>query len=253
MKAVILAGGLGSRLRPFTTTFPKPLMPLGDVPIIEILLRQLRAHGVDEAILLTGHLAYLIEGYLGDGRAMGMTIRYVRETSPRGTAGPLRQLAGQLNDDFLVVNGDLLTDVDYGALMEYHRQAGASLTISTYRREERIELGVLTIDDRGGVLGYDEKPTMAFNISMGLYAMSPSVLARIPDGHYDMPVLVEDLIAAGVRVAARRHDGFWLDIGRPDDYARANELISSHSDRFMHPEGIEEGASRGRRGHDDAS
>ena len=233
MRAVILAGGKGTRLRPFTTSFPKPLMPVGDIPILEVLLRQLRAHGVTEATMLTGHLAYLLEGYFSDGTALGMRIDYLREEAPRGTAGPLHQLAGKLDDDFFVMNGDLLTDLNFTDLLDRHRDSGAGITVSTYRREEKIDLGVLKIAEDGGVVGYDEKPTLHLDISMGVYAMSPPVLARIPDTYYDMPTLILDLLAAGERVNSRPHDGFWLDIGRVDDYTRANEMFAENPAVFL--------------------
>lgn len=233
MRAVILAGGRGTRLRPFTTSFPKPLMPVGDLPILEILLRQLKAHGVTDVTLLTGHLAYLLEGYFEDGRRLGMRIDYLREEQPLGTAGPLRQLAGSLVDDFFVMNGDLLTDLDFSALMEQHRDSGASVTVSVYARPEKIDLGVLKLDDSGDVVGYDEKPTLHLDVSMGAYAMSPKALEEIPVGAYDMPQLILGLLARSQRVSARRHEGFWLDIGRTDDYALANKIFAENPDAFL--------------------
>jgi NDP-mannose synthase len=239
MRAIVLAGGKGTRLKPFTTSFPKPLMPVGDLPILEILLCQLRAHGVAEVTLLTGHLAYLIEGYFADGAALGLHIDYVREDQPLGTAGPLRQLAGKIDDDFYVMNGDLLTDLDFSALMARHRASPATVTVCAYDRAEKIELGVLRIGDSDDVVGYDEKPTLRLDVSMGVYAMSPAVLDRIPAGYYDMPNLILDLLAAGQRVAAHRHGGLWLDIGRPDDYAQANQLFAEN------PGALLPGESRG--------
>lgn len=233
MRAVILAGGRGTRLRPFTTNFPKPLMPIGDVPILEILLRQLKGHGVTDVTIMSGHLGYMLEGYFGDGSSLGLEVRYVREEEPLGTAGPLRQLRGDLSDDFFVMNGDLLTDVDFTALMDRHLGAHGAATVSVYRREERIDLGVLSLARTGEITGYDEKPTMHFDVSMGLYAMSPSVLEVIPDAAYDMPELILDLIAAGKRVVGHRHEGLWLDIGRIDDYERANELFSRDPTMFL--------------------
>jgi len=233
MRAVILAGGKGTRLRPFTTNFPKPLVPVGDVPILEILLRQLKAAGVDEVTLLTGHLAYLLESYFTDGSALGLRIDYLKESVPLGTAGPLRVLAGRIDGDFFVMNGDLLTDVDFVALMHYHRESGAAVTVSTYHRAEQIQLGVLELDGSGDVVGYQEKPTLHLDISMGAYAMSAAVLDRIPDRFYDMPQLIVDLIADGQRVAGRPHPGFWLDIGRVDDYAKANEMFAENPGRFL--------------------
>ncbi len=233
MRAVILAGGRGTRLRPFTASFPKPLMPIGEYPVLEILLRQLRSHGVTDVTILTGHLAYLIEAYFGDGSNFGVRLEFIREDEPLGTAGPLRGLIGRVTDDLLVMNGDLLTDVDYGALLARHKELGADVTISTYRRQERLELGVLTIDDSGRVSRYDEKPTLQLDVSMGLYAMTANVLERIPAGRYDMPNLINDLLADGRPVQSRRHEGFWLDIGRVDDYAKAGEAFAQRPQDFL--------------------
>ncbi|MEV6365691.1 NTP transferase domain-containing protein [Micromonospora sp. WP24] len=236
MRAIILAGGRGTRLRPFTASFPKPLMPVGDIPILEILLRQLKAHGVVEVTLLTGHLAYLLEGYFEDGRRLGLRIDYVREEQPLGTAGPLRQLADTLRDDFLVMNGDLLTDLDFASLMAQHRGSGAPVTVSVYTRAEKIELGVLKVDESGDVVGYDEKPTLELDVSMGAYAMSPKALEQIPAGFYDMPQLIRDVLRRGGRVATWRHGGFWLDIGRVDDYSLANQKFAENPGDFLPPD-----------------
>jgi NDP-sugar pyrophosphorylase family protein len=233
MRAVILAGGKGTRLRPFTTSFPKPLMPVGEIPILEIVLRQLARHGVKDVTMLTGHLAYLLEGYFSDGSALGLRIDYLHEDEPLGTAGPLRQLAGVVSDDFFVMNGDLLTDLDFSALMTTHKAGGCAVTVSTYSRAEKIELGVLQIDKQSHVVGYEEKPTLRYDVSMGVYAMAPGVLDRIPAGFYDMPTLILDLLAAGEPVNSVRHDGLWLDIGRPDDYDEANFLFKNHPDLFL--------------------
>ena len=237
MRAVILAGGRGTRLRPFTTNFPKPLMPIGERPILELLLGQLASHGIRDVVVLCGHLAYLIEGYFGDGAAFGVNVRYVREEEPLGTAGPLRQLAGQVDGDILVMNGDLLTDVDFTALLEHHRAAEAAATVSVYRRHERIELGVLQVGEDDDVTGYDEKPTLDVDVSMGLYALTPRALELIPEGFYDMPHLILSLLAHGERVAAYRHHGLWMDIGRVDDYERANALYLESPGTFL-PHGV---------------
>ena len=233
MKAVLLAGGRGARLRPFTTNFPKPLMPIGDIPILEVLLRQLRHHDVRDITLLTGHLAYLLEGYFGDGSRLGMRMDYVREESPLGTAGPLRSLAGRFVEDLLVMNGDLLTNLDFGSLIQRHAQTDAVATVCTYRRDERVEFGVLKLSEAGDVIGYDEKPTLHVDVSMGAYVMSPSVLAAIPDRPYDMPQLIQELVAQGQRVSTYRHTGVWFDIGRVDDYEQANELFMARPDTFL--------------------
>ena len=230
---MILAGGRGTRLQPFTTSVPKPLMPIGDLPVVEILMRRLQADGVTEVTLLTGHLAHLIEGYFGDGTDRGMRISYLREATPLGTAGPLAQLRGHLDDDFLVMNGDLLTNVDFRAMVDHHHAAAADMTVGTHIQEERLELGVLSIDDAGQVTGYDEKPTLQLSVSMGLYVLAPSVLDLVPEGRYDMPQLVNDALGSGRRVTAFRHPGFWLDIGRVEDYARANEEFNADPSAFL--------------------
>lgn len=233
MRALILAGGRGTRLRPYTTSFPKPLMPVGDLPVVEILMRRLQVHGITDVTLLTGHLAYMIEGYFGDGAGRGMQISYQREETPLGTAGPLARMRGRTDGDFLVMNGDLLTDVDFSALVDHHRAARADMTIAMRTHKERLELGVLSIDEAGHVTGYEEKPTLELPISMGLYVISPGILNLVPDGHYDMPQLVIDALASRRRVTAYGHRGFWLDIGRIDDYARANEEFSANPKRFL--------------------
>jgi NDP-sugar pyrophosphorylase family protein len=224
LHAVVLAGGEGTRLHPYTTVFPKPLMPVGGVPILEILLRHLCRCGVTDVILTTGYLAYLIEGYFGHGSQFDLNIDYLHEDEPLGTAGPLARLAGRLQNDFLVVNGDLLTDLDFSRLMRHHRDTGAAVTVSTYHKTEKINLGVLRITDTGRVLRYDEKPTLDFEVSMGVYAMTPEILHRIPETFYDMPTLISDLLTDHVHVASYRHTRTWLDIGCPDDYHRANDL-----------------------------
>jgi NDP-mannose synthase len=233
VRAVILAGGRGTRLRPFTTIFPKPLVPIGDMPILEIVLRQLQRHGVNDVTILTGYLAYLLEGYFGDGAKLGLSIDYVRETAPLGTAGPLRQLVGRVHDDFFVMNGDLLADLDYSALMERHIEAGCDVTVGTFKHTEKIELGVLQISDHDQVVDYEEKPILHYDVSMGIYAMSPRILTRIPDGYYDMPALILDQLAAGQPVASWRHDGQWLDIGRSDEHDVANELFETFRDTIL--------------------
>jgi NDP-sugar pyrophosphorylase family protein len=233
MNAIILAGGRGTRLHPFTKNFPKPLMPIGDIPILELLLRQLRRHGVSRVTVLSGHLAYLIAAYFGDGAALGLEIDYVRETEPLGTAGPLAQLRGRFNGAVFVLNGDLLTDLDFAALAQRHVDTHSSVTVAVYRRDEQVDLGVVSVDDDGAVVGYEEKPILNLDVSMGAYAISPEVFDAIPAGHYDMPQLIVDLLAERKAIAAYRHTGIWLDIGRPDDYEKANELFARDPAAFL--------------------
>jgi NDP-sugar pyrophosphorylase family protein len=226
IRAVILAGGKGTRLMPLTENIPKPLVPVGGLPILEIIVRQLRHFGIEDLTLSVGHLHGLLESHFGDGSAWGVGIDYSHETDPLGTAGPIA-LVERLSDPFLVLNGDLLCSIDYAALIEQHRSSGAMVTIASYPKEVKIELGVLeTEGDR--LVDYVEKPVIPYRVSMGIYAMSPSVLSAIPKGQrFDLPDLIKRLIADGQRVNLYRFDGYWRDIGTMDEYAAANEEFES--------------------------
>ncbi len=221
MKAVVLAGGKGTRLAPYTKILPKPLMPIGDMPILEILLRQMKKAGVDEVILTVGHLAELLKAFFQDGRRLGLKIRYSFEEQPLGTAGPLSLIEG-LDDTFLITNGDVLTTLDLRALIASHRQSGAAATIATHARQVKVDLGVIQFDGDHEIIGYLEKPRYDFFVSMGIYVFEPRVLEYIPHNTYlDFPDLVLKLIAAGERVKGYPFEGYWQDLGRPDDYEQA--------------------------------
>ncbi len=227
-RAVILAGGKGVRLQPFTASFPKPLVPLGDTPVIEVLIRWLMHYGVTDVTLTLGHLAELIRAYFSYRTQLTekLTLRYVQEETPSGTAGSLSLVEG-LNDTFLVMNGDLLTNLNLKELLQFHKQQGATLTIATHRRQVKIDLGVLDFDDRYRITGYREKPESDYHVSMGIYVYEPRVLKHISPGQYlDFPTLVLRLLEAGEKVCAFPADCIWLDIGRPDDYARAQQLYA---------------------------
>jgi NDP-mannose synthase len=228
LKAVILAGGKGVRLRPFTASFPKPLVPLGDVPIIEILVRQLIQFGITDITLTLGHLAELIKAYFSHRRDLTrqMTLHYIDEEEPTGTAGSLA-FVQNLEETFLVMNGDVLTDLDFDELVAFHRRQGATLSIATHQRQVKIDLGVIDIENNHRVVGYREKPQYSYDVSMGIYVYEPRVLKHIERGKYlDFPDLVLRLLAAGEKVCAMTTECMWLDIGRPDDYARAQELFA---------------------------
>ena len=234
-RAVILAGGLGTRLRPYTTTIPKPLMPVGERPILDLVLRQLRAHDFYHVTISTGHLAELIEAYCGDGAKYDLRIDYAREDEPLGTVGALA-LIDDLDDDFLVMNGDVLTDLDYGALLDRHVANDAVATIATHQRDIQVSLGVLHFDegDETRLTGYSEKPTLHYEASMGVYCFAPSVLAHIePNVRLDFPDLVLRLVAEGQTVRGWRSQDFWLDIGRPEDYELAQEAIERLEDSLV--------------------
>lgn len=228
LRAVILAGGKGVRLRPFTASFPKPLVPLGDMPIIEVLMRRLVHFGITDITLTLGHLAELIKAYFLHRKEFTrqINLHYVDETNPTGTAGSLAFVQG-LNDTFLVMNGDVLTDLDFDELVAFHRQQGAALTIAAHERRVKIDLGVLDFDGNYCVTGYREKPENSYHVSMGIYVYEPRTLRYIEQGKYlDFPDLVLRLMAAGEKVCAMPSDSLWLDIGRPDDYAQAQELFA---------------------------
>jgi NDP-mannose synthase len=237
-RAVILAGGQGTRLRPYTTVLPKPLMPVGDRPILDIVIRQLQHHGFGRVTISTGYLAELIEAFFGDGTRHGIPIDYVREDEPLGTAGALALVEG-LEDDFLVMNGDVLTDVDLATVLAHHRSTDAIATIATHKRHIEVSLGVLRFGDDGDdtrVTDYHEKPQFDYEASMGVYCFSPRVLAYLERGkRLDFPDLILRLIGAGETVRALRSDSFWLDIGRHDDYEEAQEEFERLRDRFLPP------------------
>jgi NDP-mannose synthase len=235
--AVILAGGKGTRLKPFTMTIPKPLLPLGDVPILDIILQQLGASGFDRVILTLGHMAPLFRAHFGDGSPYGVRIEYLREDQPLGTAAPLRQLQ-DAPDAFLVLNGDLLTDLSFRDLLETHREVGAAGTISVAQRQEKIDYGVIDMTSDGTFLDYREKPVLPYYVSMGINVLSPRALQHIPaSGHFDMPDLMLSLHRAGERVHCHRSQCYWQDIGRFDDYTRASEDFLADPRRFLpeHP------------------
>lgn len=230
---VILAGGKGTRLRPYTTVLPKPLMPIGDMPILEIVLRQLSAAGFTSITLSVGHLASLLEAYFGDGNRWGLRVTYSREQEPLGTAAPLRLLTG-LTGTFMVMNGDLLTDLDYVDLVRFHRRKRAAVTVGLARKLVLIDLGVVDTDARDQVTGYTEKPTLEYEVSMGIYVMEPEALNYLPaEGAFDLPDLVKALVADHQVVAAYRFGGLWLDIGRPDDCVEAIEVFENQRAAFL--------------------
>jgi NDP-sugar pyrophosphorylase family protein len=228
LRTIMLAGGKGVRLHPFTANFPKPLVPLGDVPIIEVLMKQLVSFGITDITLTLGHLAELMKAYFHHRQEFTrqLELRYVEEAEPLGTAGSLAFVRG-LDDTFLVMNGDLLTDLNFDELVAFHREQGATLTIAAHKRHVKIDLGVLEIGDDLRITGYREKPETTYHVSMGIYAYEPRVLRFIESGKYlDFPDLVLRLMAAGEKVCAFPCDCLWLDIGRPDDYAKAQEMFA---------------------------
>ena len=225
MRAVVLAGGKGTRLGPFTTILPKPLLPIGDRAILELLVEQLRVHGFTRLTLAVGYLSHLIEAVFGDGSAYGVSIDYHHEDEPLGTAGALAGVRG-LDEPFLMLNGDVITPLDFAELVAVHVAGGSALTIATQVRRATIDFGVLQVEEGDGMLqtvtGYLEKPSSEYAVSMGVYVISPHLLRLIRPGAYlDFPDLVLKALAAGEHVASYGYEGLWLDIGRHEDYEQA--------------------------------
>lgn len=222
-RAVILAGGKGTRLRPYTVTLPKPLVPVGDRAILEIVIEQLRSAGVTRVTMAVNHLAQLLQAYFGDGSRYGLKIDYSLEEQPLGTMGPLRNIA-DLPENFLVMNGDVLTDVDYRAFWQEHLSGGWAASVCTFRRTVKIDFGVLEVSPDGFLTAFREKPEVSHDVSMGIYAFRRDVLKYFPPGPFGFDQLMLTLLERGVPVRCRPHRGQWLDIGRPDDYERAQHL-----------------------------
>lgn len=240
-RAVILAGGRGSRLGPYTTVLPKPLLPVGDRAILDVVIHQLHRLGFDEVTLAVGYLSHLLRAAMGDGSQWGVQIDYVEEREPLGTVGPLASIDG-LDGSFLVMNGDVLTTLNFTELLALHRESGNILTIASHRRVVRTDYGVLHLEGEAGqtrlVSGFEEKPEIPYTVSMGVYAMDARTLEYIEPGvRLDLPDLVLRLIAAGEPVGSYLFDGYWLDIGRHDDYERAITEFSELRDLFLREPG----------------
>ena len=247
VRAVVLAGGRGTRLAPFTTVLPKPLMPIGESSILEIVLGQLEACGISDVTLCVGYLSHLIKAVISDRVSGRVNITYVHEKEALGTAGPLR-FVEDLTSTFLVMNGDVLTTIRYDALVEHHRKDGNLLTIATRERPIKIDYGVLHLGMNGSsnrVFSYHEKPELTSVVSMGIYVLEPEVLSHIPEeGAFDFPTLVQSLLAADLPVGAYPYEGLWFDIGQRSDYERAVEAWMDGMAALDETESVEPGTGR---------
>ncbi|KRT55040.1 sugar phosphate nucleotidyltransferase [endosymbiont of Ridgeia piscesae] len=233
VRAVILAGGKGMRLRPLTTVLPKPLVPLGNKPILEVLMRRLGSFGLKDISICTGYLAEIIMAVCGDGAKYDARISYSGEEKPLGTAAPLARIP-DLPETVIVMNGDLLTTLDFGKMIEFHKAQQADFTIGVYKRDVKIDFGVVQSDDDGLFTGFIEKPTYHYEVSMGVNVINREVIAGIdPDEYLDMPDLIQRVHDQGGKVALYREDCYWLDIGRMDDYATAQEEFAGMEDQFL--------------------
>jgi NDP-mannose synthase len=224
---VILAGGRGTRMSPYTSVIPKPLLPVGQTPILELVLRHLAEHGITRATLALGYMSRYFRSFLrnNDEIAGLVEIDCVEESRPMGTAGAIKSIAG-LDETFLVMNGDILTDLDVNALYEWHRQQGAVLTIATHNQPVRLDFGIVKTGADGSVVDYIEKPTLYHQVSMGIYLYEPCVLNWIGvDERLDFPDLVLRLVRDGRKVSTFATDSLWMDLGRHEDFQRANDLF----------------------------
>ncbi|MBN1870865.1 MAG: NTP transferase domain-containing protein [Candidatus Omnitrophica bacterium] len=233
IQAVILAGGKGSRLRPYTTVLPKPLMPLGEFPIAEVIVRQLKSFGLANIVISTGHLAELIEAYFGNGKRWGVNIRYVREDRALGTAGALK-LIKNLESDFLAINGDVLTDVDYGALLKFHKSKGGIATITVKERVVITDFGVIEVGKNSEMADYIEKPQLKSFMSIGAYILNKRCKAYIKEDEcVGMPELMLRMKQSGEKVFCCPTQAMWLDLGRFDDFNAAQELFEKNKKKFI--------------------
>ncbi len=231
--AVILAGGKGTRLRPYTWVLPKPLMPVGEFPILEIIIKQLVQYNFNHITLAVNHQAELIKAFFGDGSKWNITIEYSLENKPLSTMGPLK-LIKNLPENFLIMNGDILTNLNFGDFYDNHIQNQNIFTISSYIREHINDYGVLETNDMRLLTGFKEKPKTTFEVSMGIYMANKEILNIIPtDTYYGFDHLMLDLIKLNKPASVRSHAGYWLDIGRPDDYHIAIEKFETERTIFL--------------------
>jgi len=234
MRAIILAGGKGTRLRPYTISLPKPLVPIGgEMPILEIVIRQLAKCGFTRVTLAVNHMANIIQAFFGDGSRWGLPIDYSLEEQPLSTIGPLT-LIDDLPENFIVMNGDVLCDLNYADFLEHHTRRGNDITVSSYVREVKIDYGVLEYDQSRFLSSFSEKPNLRFEISMGVYCISRRVIASLEKGKpYGFDNLMLDSLKNGRKVEVKPYDGYWLDIGRPEDFDSANENYEAIKAKFQ--------------------
>ncbi|EKR34191.1 nucleotidyl transferase [Leptospira interrogans serovar Hebdomadis str. R499] len=233
-RAIILAGGKGTRLRPYTTVLPKPLMPIGEYPILEVIVKQLVSSGFTHITMAVNHQAQLIQAFFQDGSKWNTKIDYSLEDKPLGTMGPLK-LVSDLPSDFLVMNGDVLTDIDFSAFYKIHVESKSIFTISSKKRKQLIDYGVLETDSRGLLIGFREKPTQDYEVSMGVYMVNQAALDFIPkDSIFGFDHLMLKLIEINRPISVLPHEGYWLDIGRPDDYEKAIDEFETIKDILFH-------------------
>jgi len=229
MKAVILAGGLGTRLRPFTEVIPKPLLPLGERSLMEVQIRSLRDQGFTEIYIATNYMSDYVEAFLGDGSKYGVALKFSRESEPLGTCGPLTLLKNELTEPFVLVNGDILTKLDFAQLLDYGSRQVSALTVGTKVVSHPFRFGNVQVDANGHIVEIEEKPDLKFEVLAGIYCMKPAIFKFIPDGEYfGMDTLLKGLLAAKEPVSRFLIEDYWLDIGQVEDYSKARDAYDKH-------------------------
>jgi len=234
MKTIILAGGRGTRLHPYTMVLPKPLIPVGNQPVLELLIKRLRKSGLSEIIITTGYLGSLIKALCGDGSKWGVSIVYSEEKEPLGTIGPLALVNEQLKETFLVTNGDIVTDLDFRKFIEFHKRKGGIATIATFRKKVKLDLGVLECNEDLCIVNFMEKPENEYLVSMGIYLFEPQILGYVPDNiPFGFDDLMYTLISNNLPVYSYIHNDYWLDIGRKEDFKRAQKEFNLYRERIL--------------------
>ena len=232
-KALILAGGKGTRLLPYTAVLPKPLMPIDEKPILEIIIRQLKKYDISEIFISVGYMAGLIETFFGDGERFGVTINYSVESEPLGTAGPIA-LIPDFTSTLLVMNGDVLTSLNFRKLIDYHKEKNAKMTIGMSTQSYQNPLGYVKHDSHNVITNYIEKPVYKYDVSMGIYVIEPNISRFIEKGkHLDIPELVNILIANKQKVVGYHCNDYWLDMGKHEDYNKVNEDFKKNRTLFL--------------------
>lgn len=225
-KIVLMAGGLGTRLRPLTDTTPKPMLHVGNKPILETIIENFSKYGYTDIVLSVGYKSHIIEEYFGDGSILGVKIQYIHEIKRMGTAGALTLLRDELTEPFFVMNGDLLTNINFQRMHDYHLMHDADATMAVREYDFQVPYGVVNVDE-SRIVSIEEKPIHKFFVSAGIYMLSPQMLEHVPDDEfYDMPTLFEKLIAAKNNAISFPIREYWLDIGRMSDFERANNEYS---------------------------
>lgn len=233
MKAVILAGGQGRRLKPYTLVLPKPLVPIGDIPILEIIIRQLAFYGFSDIYLACGHFYELIKAYFNDGKKWGVNLYYSVEEKPLGTVGPLKLLKNELDEPFLVINGDILTDMSFLDIFQNHIVQGKLMTIGITEHKTKLEYGVVHLYEKS-VVHYEEKPEIKHFVSMGVYIFAPYILRYIEEGKkMDIPDLIHKFLDKDIDINSYIYDGLWFDIGNKEDFEKALESFHEHRNLYL--------------------